>query len=103
MLLPLPSWATAAGLFFVGLGNGPVFPNLVYLTPQNFGTELSQSVMGTQMAAANMGILVMPPLFGLLAQAFGVGLFPYYLLAMFALMAVPSVFLIRRLKKEGRF
>ena len=103
MLLPLSPAVTAAGLFLIGLGNGPVFPNLVHLTPRSFGTELSQSVMGTQMAAASTGLLVMPPGFGLLAQAFGVGIFPYFLLAMFSLMGAATGLLIRRLKKEGRF
>lgn len=103
LLLPLPTAAAVVGMFLIGLGNGPVFPNLVYLTPQNFGADISQSVMGSQMAAANLGILVMPPIFGWIAQAFGAQLFPYYLLAMFALLLVPSVFLVRGLKKEGKF
>ena len=103
LLLPLPMAFSAAALFLIGLGNGPLFPNLAYLTPQNFGTELSQSAMGVQMAAANLGILFMPPLFGFLAQLFGLSLFPIYLLGLFLLMACSTTCLIRRLKKEGRY
>ena len=103
ILLPLPTAAAVAGFFLVGLGNGPVFPNLVHLTPRNFGEDISQSVMGSQMAAANSGILFMPPVFGLLAQAFGAWLFPWYLLALFALMLVPTLLSVRRLKKQGRY
>lgn len=29
---------------------GSVFPNLIYLTPINFGEDISQSIMGSQMA-----------------------------------------------------
>ena len=88
LLLPLPTAATVGGLFLIGFGNGPIFPNLVYLTPKNFGEEISQSVMGVQTASANTGILLMPPLFGLIAQWFGVWLFPLFLLAMLIMMIV---------------
>ena len=88
LLLPLPTAAAIGGLFLIGFGNGPIFPNLVYLTPKNFGEEISQSVMGVQMASANTGILLMPPLFGLIAQWFGVWLFPLFLLAMHIMMIV---------------
>ena len=98
---PLPTGAAAAGLFLVGMGNGPIYPNLSYLTPQNFGADVSQSVMGMQMAAANVGILVMPFLFGLIAQAFGAWLFPYFLLAMLALMLAARILLTRRLRERG--
>lgn len=103
LLLPLPAPAAVAALFLIGLGNGPIFPNLVHLTPRNFGAEISQSVMGTQMAAASMGIMLMPPIFGLLVQGLGVGLFPYFLTAMFLLMIVCTVLLVRGLKKQGRY
>ena len=103
LLFPLPAVLSAAGLFLIGLGNGPVYPNLVHLTPQNFGKELSQSVMGTQMAAASMGIMVLPPAFGLLAQAVGVRLFPVYLLLLFGVMAASTLALIRTLKKQDRY
>lgn len=103
LLLPLPAPAAVAALFLIGLGNGPIFPNLVHLTPRNFGAEISQSVMGTQMAAASTGIMLMPPIFGLLVQGLGVGLFPYFLTAMFLLMIVCTVLLVRGLKKQGRY
>lgn len=103
LLLPLPVPAAVAALFLIGLGNGPIFPNLVHLTPRNFGAEISQSVMGTQMAAASTGIMLMPPIFGLLVQGLGVGLFPYFLTAMFLLMIVCTVLLVRGLKKQGRY
>ena len=71
LLAPLPTACAGLGLFLVGFGNGPVFPNLLHLTPQLFGSERSQSVMGLQMAASYAGILLSPALFGILAQNFG--------------------------------
>ena len=50
LLLPAPAPVSAVGLFLVGLGNGPLFPNFNYLTPESFGPQRSQSVMGVQMA-----------------------------------------------------
>ena len=70
LLLVLPSniYLCASGMFLIGLGNGPLFPNLNYLTPENFGTEISQSVIGIQMASAYIGIMLAPALCGLLGQ-----------------------------------
>lgn len=100
LTLPLPSAAAAAGLFLIGLGNGPLFPNLIHLTPRNFGRAVSQSVMGSQMAASYIGIMLAPPVFGLLAQQFGANLFPFFLAAMFALLILSMLRLMSRLKAE---
>lgn len=80
LMLPLPTVVSAAALFLVGLGNAPIFPNLLHLTPRNFGKEISQSMMGTQMAASYVGIALMPPLFDLLGQSLGLNVFPYFLM-----------------------
>ena len=103
LCLPLPAVISSVGLLLVGLGIGPIFPNLIHLTPRNFGKDCSQSVMGTQMAASYIGIMLMPPLFGLLAQGVSVALFPYFLLALFAVTVAATAFLIRDLKKQGRY
>ena len=106
LCLPLPPEAAGAGLCLVGLGNGPLFPNLLHLTPQNFGRELSQPVMSLQMAASYIGILAMPPLFGLLAQQVGAWLMPWFLLAMFGIMIGGTArmrCLLRRRTAAGRY
>lgn len=86
--LPFSVEFTCAGIILIGLGNGPVFPNLAHLTPINFGKENSQAVMGTQMTACNVGVTVMPFLYGVLARATTVHIFPWFLIAMFAIMAL---------------
>lgn len=95
LLLPLPAPFAAAGLFLMGLGVGPLFPSFSYLTPQSFGAGLSLSLMGSQMAAANVGVMLTPALCGLLGQTFGMGIYPYYLLAFFLLF----LFAERRLRR----
>ncbi len=86
LFLPMPSIVSGIALFFIGLGNGPIFPNMIHLTPVNFGKTLSQSVMGLQMAISYIGILSAPALFGLLAQYIGVAFFPCYLAILYIAM-----------------
>ena len=88
LIIPGSPLFAAAGLFFIGLGNGPLFPNLNYLTPQNFGADVSPSVMGIQMAASYIGIMLVPALFGFLGQALSPGIFPFYLLLFYIGMIV---------------
>lgn len=83
LLLPLNGFTVILGLFLIGMGNSPLFPNFTYLTPRNFGEDISQSVIGAQMAASNAGFLAAPLLCGLLGQFFGMGIFPVYLTALF--------------------
>ncbi len=90
LLLPGAPWVAGTGLFLVGLGNGPLFPNFNYLTPRNFGQEASQAVMGTQMAASYAGILAAPAVFGVLGQAVHLGIFPVYLLVFYLIMLAAS-------------
>ena len=102
LLLPLPVVFVSVALFMIGLGNGPMFPNFTYLAPINFGEDISQSVIGTQMAASSVGIMVVPAICGLLGQVFGMGVFPYYLLLLFALMALGIFRIQKTMKKAGK-
>ena len=84
MLLPLGAGAALVGLVVVGLGCAPVYPCIIHSTPEHFGKERSQALIGVQMASAYIGILLMPPLFGLIADKISTGLLPVYLLALLA-------------------
>ena len=90
LLLLVPDGVPLAGisLILVGLGCAPIFPSMMHATPSRFGAERSQAIVGIQMASAYAGTCLMPPVFGLLAQAAGISLFPGFLLLMLALMAV---------------
>ena len=86
MLLPLGSTVAMAGLITIGLGCAPIYPSIIHATPDHFGANRSQALIGVQMASAYVGILLMPPLFGLAADALSTGLLPFWLLAIAALM-----------------
>lgn len=77
-----------AGLLLMGLGCAPIYPSVIHSTPSRFGAELSQAVIGVQMAGAYVGSSLMPPLFGFLADHLGASLYPYYLLVLLAVMAL---------------
>lgn len=103
LLLPLGLSAAGVGILLCGLGVGPLFPNMTHLAPINFGRDISQSVIGSQQAAATFGIMVLPAFFGLLAQYVGAWIYPWYLLLLFAIMACATLRLIAIMKQEGRY
>lgn len=80
ILIPLPSGLTITGLILIGLGCAPIFPCMLHETPKRFGKSLSQQIMGLQMAGAYVGMLVLPPLFGLVQSAVGMAILPVFLI-----------------------
>ena len=96
MLLPLHEYVTLAGLVLVGLGCAPIYPCVIHSTPDHFGADKSQAVIGVQMASAYVGNCVMPPLFGLIAAHISAALLPVYLLAILAVMVLTHEALLRR-------
>lgn len=88
MFLPLPGICSAIGLCLIGLGIGPFFPNLTHLTPSLFGKQISQSVIGAQMAASYLAYLVLPLLFGQVARHISIGLYPFFLAGMFGIAVI---------------
>lgn len=102
LMLPLPDFLVVAALFLVGMGNSPMFPNFTYLAPINFGADISQSVIGTQMAASNTGFMLAPILGGLLGQVFGMGAFPFFLTLLYVLLAIGIIGIQRTMNQAGK-
>jgi fucose permease len=96
MILPLPQFFSLAGLLLFGLGCAPVFPNLIHITPQRFGKNYSQAIIGLQMASAYVGATAMPPVVGWIGQAIGFGGLPYYLLGCLALLYMTIIICNRK-------
>ena len=87
LLLPrLPEQVALAGCVIIGLGCAPIYPSIIHATPDNFGPENSQAIIGVQMASAYIGSTFAPPLFGLLSARVGLGLLPVYVAAFGVLM-----------------
>lgn len=102
LILPGGVYLCALGMFLIGLGNGPLFPNFNYLTPENFGSDISQSVIGIQMASAYIGIMLAPTLCGLLGQVFGMVIFPFYLILFYAIMIPVTIRIKTVLKRNAK-
>lgn len=102
LILPGGVYLCALGMFLIGLGNGPLFPNFNYLTPENFGSDISQSVIGIQMASAYIGIMLAPTLCGLLGQVFGMVIFPFYLIVFYAIMIPVTIRIKTVLKRNAK-
>jgi fucose permease len=81
LLLFLPFGQTTAlvGLIVVGLGCAPIYPCVIHSTPVHFGSDNSQALIGIQMACAYSGSLIMPAVFGLIANHISTALYPHYL------------------------
>lgn len=105
MLLAGAPAVALAGLVLIGLGCAPIYPCIIHSTPDHFGADKSQAIIGVQMASAYVGSCLMPPLFGLIANNITVALLPVFLLLVLVLMAVMHELLTKRApvrtKREG--
>ena len=89
-----------AGLLIAGFGCAPVFPCIMHSTPERFGKENSQSVVGMQMAGAYVGMAVMPPAFGFIATHVHIGLYPFFVATFILLLVLTSERLNRMFDKK---
>lgn len=96
MVLPGSNVLALAGLILIGLGCAPIYPCVIHSTPAHFGTDKSQAIIGVQMAFAYIGILAMPPLFGVLASRISVALLPCYLFAILVVMVIMHELLTKK-------
>lgn len=61
---------------------------IIHETPANFGADLSQGIIGIQMAFAYIGTCLMPPVFGVLGQHISSNCIRYSWMAILILMVV---------------
>ena len=101
MILPLKTSTPALfGLVLLGLGCAPVYPAFIHATPDNFGRENSQAIVGIQMASAYLGACMMPPLCGIVLERVSMSLYPVILLIVTVLIGASSETLNRMVKKR---
>lgn len=101
LFIPTSSYLLAAVAFVViGFGCAPIYPCIIHSTPYNFGAENSGAIIGIQMASAYVGSTFVPPLFGLLGNAFGFNIMPGYLLVFVILMLIMTELTFRITKNK---
>lgn len=86
------------GLFLIGLGNGPIFPNMTHLTPIHLGRDISQSFIGLQGAISYGSILLSPITFGILAQRFTTDIFSVFQIIAWIITAVATFMMLKHSK-----
>lgn len=89
-----------AGIIIVGLGCAPIYPSIIHSTPDHFGADKSQAVIGVQMASAYVGSLLMPPLFGLIGKNISMGILPVYILVILILMITMHEILCKKTQNK---
>ena len=90
---------SGVGLFLIGLGNGPIFPNMTHLTPIHMGRDISQSFIGLQGAVAYASILLSPITFGLLAEKLSTDIFSVFQIIAFVITAVSTCVMLKHSKQ----
>ena len=99
LFIPGNSAFALVGFAVIGLGCAPIYPCIIHMTPSVFGKDKSQAMIGIQMAFAYTGLLLMPPLFGLIADYISISLLPVYQLLLLAVMFVMHEIVARKTGK----
>jgi fucose permease len=90
LVIPFSIYFQMVGLILIGLGCAPIYPAMLHETPSRFGSEMSQGIMGVQMATAYVGSTFMPPLFGIIGKYMAFNLLPFYLVAIVIIMILST-------------
>lgn len=104
ILLAISSYQQIAliAIIIIGLGCAPIYPAIIHSTPENFGKDKSQAIIGVEMASAYIGTCLMPPLFGIIAQNISAALFPLYLLIILTLMIIMYKNMLKRVNEDKK-
>ena len=96
LFLPFNSTFALIGFVVIGLGCAPIYPCIIHMTPSVFGEDKSQAMIGVQMAFAYTGFLIMPTLFGVIADYISISLLPVYLLVLLAAMFATHELVVKK-------
>ena len=100
LFVPFSSAFALIGFVVIGFGCAPIYPCIIHMTPDVFGRDKSQAMIGVQMAFAYIGILAMPPLFGVIAGKISISLLPICLSIFLVLMFVMHELVLKKAKNN---
>lgn len=83
--------ASFASMFYVGITIGRVISGFITMKLND-----SQMICGVQMASAYIGTLVMPPIFGFMAEDISIALYPMYLFILLCIMSFMYKLLLQK-------
>lgn len=85
------------GLALIGFALAPLFPLLVLYTPKRLGAAHASNAIGFQVAAAGLGLALLPGLAGVLADSLGLeSIGPFLLIASVAMFLLHEVIVSRK-------
>lgn len=91
-----------SGICLIGFGCAPIYPSMLHETPERFGQQIAQQIMGVQMGIAYTGAIFLPPLFGFLVPKLGMPVLPFFLIGYGVVMYLATEGLNRLLAVEKR-
>jgi len=94
LMLSSSSGVILIALLLFGFGLAPIFPAMIHETPNHFGKDVSQTVIGYQMAFANIGIAFLPSLIGVIVRSISLSILPPIIIGgmLMVLMSANKVF-----------
>ncbi len=81
----------------LGIGSGPIFPNMMFLNNEKFTQKYLSKVISLQMVIGYMGFGLLTPLAGLIFDQISIGLYPYVLLFSTSILTL-SIYLFLKQK-----
>ena len=99
LLVPHP-YLALVGFLVIGVGCAPIYPCIIHMTPSVFGEEKSQAMIGVQLAFAYTGFIIMPSIFGYIADKISISLLPIYLLVFLVVMVITHERVARKNKTK---
>lgn len=98
LCVPLNEFFAWLAFVVIGVGCAPIYPCIIHMTPSVFGKDKSQAMIGMQMSFAYTGYLIMPTVFGVIADYTSIALLPVYVLVLVALMFIMHELVVRKSK-----
>lgn len=71
-------WLYASVVFLLGLGSGPIYPNMMYINAFHFEKRKLSKIISMQMVIGYMGFGVLTPLTGLFFDRMSISYYPYF-------------------------
>ena len=68
--------------------------------PTNFGKQYSQSIISSVMVMCNLGILALPPIYGIMARNITPAVFPFYIGLLYVIMVVSTMVYNNRINRK---
>ena len=100
LCVPLNEFFAWLAFVVIGVGCAPIYPCIIHMTPSVFGKDKSQAMIGMQMSFAYTGYLIMPTVFGVIADYTSIALLPVYVLVLVALMFIMHELVVRKSKRR---